>query len=286
MIDKGLKPPRRGKKKLQKRVVDPTNIDLYKTKSLFITPDLDFSKIVRESFNISLDTSPDICLSGLHTCGNLSSTCLKVFTSQPDFKILCNIGCCYHLLKEEYSEKEFFGNKDVMDMQKEAGFPMSSYLLRSKTKLGRNARMLAAQSIHRTCAAKELPNISLYYRALLEVLILKNCPHLANTIQVGKVRKFNNFREYIEMCNKKASLSFDSQCDKEIVDLEMKYADQAKFLELFYLIRMTFAPVLESLILLDRLLYLKENFLEQSYIVPLFDSVVSPRNFCIIALKD
>lgn len=60
---------------------------------------------------------------------------------------------------------------------------------------------------------------------------------------------------------------------------------QRQLLNLFYLTRMTLAPVLETVILLDRLLYLKENGIERSYIVKLFDSVVSPRCYGIVALK-
>ena len=44
----------------------------------------------------------DIMLTGLHTCGDLASTMLKLFVSNSDVKCLCSVGCCYHLLTEEF----------------------------------------------------------------------------------------------------------------------------------------------------------------------------------------
>jgi len=39
------------------------------------------------------------------------------------------------------------------------------------------------------------------------------------------------------------------------------------------------------LILLDRLLYLKELGYERSYLIDLFDPVISPRHFAIVSIK-
>ncbi len=52
----------------------------------------------------------------------------------------------------------------------------------------------------------------------------------------------------------------------------------------FYSLRLSFAPLLESVFLLDRGLYLLERGIE-SLIVPIFDPAQSPRNFALIAVK-
>ena len=52
-----------------------------------------------------------------------------------------------------------------------------------------------------------------------------------------------------------------------------------------YALRLLTAPLIESCILLDRLLFLRENGIEDSWIVPVFDPNLSPRNFAIVALK-
>lgn len=294
MESKGLIPARRRNwkhKQQQKLLADNlnnSNIEQnnYKTVVRFMTPDMDLDSLIKENFEALAALQPTICLTGLHTCGNLAATCLKLFHTQTSCTLMCNIGCCYHLLKEEFADPEFFGNKEILDLNQDNGFPLSQYLREKKIKLGRNARMLAAQSIERTVQGKELPNISLFYRALLELLICEEHPDLKDCVQVGKVRKFSSFVEYVDLCrNKYPHLNLKSERIANAAKLEDMQQGK-KYLDLFYLLRMTFAPVLESLILLDRLLYLKELGHDQSYILPVFDPVVSPRHFAIVALKN
>ncbi|XP_030372687.1 methyltransferase-like protein 25 [Scaptodrosophila lebanonensis] len=283
----GITPKRRGKNATKECGNPAPKLDNYKTSSKFITTQLDLCALLDESFpEQQVDKMKRICLTGLHTCGNLAATCLQVFDAQPNCEILCNIGCCYHLLKERYSDQEFFGNKALMDMQTEYGFPLSDYLRERNVCLGRNARMLAAQSMERTQAAKELPNITLYYRALIELLVCRHAPHLKNELQVGKVRKFQNFYEYVQLCAKKLNATWLGALEEaELEELARSCDVDRHYLELFYLLRMSFAPVLESLILLDRLLYLKERGHKKSYLVNLFDAVISPRHYAIVAFK-
>ena len=294
MESQGVTPPRRGnlkQKRLQKEepLSDISNAKdniNYKTVDKFITSDMDLNGLLKQQFpQTDSCLMKFICLTGLHTCGNLAATCLKLFHTQNSIQLMCNIGCCYHLLKEQFSPTEFFGNKQIEDLNQEIGFPLSKYLQEKQVKLGRNARMLAAQSIERTVAAKELPNISLYYRSLLELIICEEHPELRDMVQVGKIRKFNNFKEYVDNCIKKyPHLNLNAERVEEIEKVSQLRQDK-KYLDLFYLLRMTFAPVLESLILLDRILFLKELDYEQSFLMPIFDPIVSPRHYAIVAMK-
>ncbi|XP_073846299.1 probable methyltransferase-like protein 25 [Musca autumnalis] len=287
---KGITPPRRGRQKQKTADSDTPNANIvdndnYKTVDKFITTDLDITSLIDSNFPDLNSQQTSVCLTGLHTCGNLASSCLKLFHHQEKLKILCNIGCCYHLLKEMYSGQEFFGNKHIIDMNPETGFPLSSYLQEKKLALGRNARMLAVQSTDRTKASKELPNISLLYRALFEILVCESLPEMKDAVQVGKLRKFNNFQEYVDLCKKKhPALNVISQ--ERIAAVAAEGDKYKSSLDMFYLLRMSFAPVLESIILLDRLLYLLENGHSRSYILGAFDAVVSPRRFAIISIKE
>lgn len=267
----------------------------YRTSSCFITSELDlraevlkhFPEVMEKDREFNDSKSVNICLTGLHTCGNLSATCLRTFHSQKECRILCNVGCCYHLLKEVYSTDESFENKGIMDHQSEYGFPLSKYLLEKGVCLGRNARMLASQSLERVKYDQKLPKSSLYYRALLEVLLQQKDSRRLSLLTVGKVRHYTNFKEYVEGSLKKHNyLPEDFHISLESIEkIEEEYRSGQKYLELFYLLRMTFAPILETLILLDRLLYLKENGYEKSYLVELFDAVISPRCYAIVAIK-
>ncbi|EMP26518.1 Putative protein C12orf26 [Chelonia mydas] len=51
----------------------------------------------------------DCIMVGLHTCGDLAPNTLRIFTAKPEIKAVCSVGCCYHLLTEEFeNQKEMF----------------------------------------------------------------------------------------------------------------------------------------------------------------------------------
>lgn len=101
----------------------------YKTTTHYITPGTDFIELFEQYFPHENPTG--FCLSGLHTCGNLASSCLKIFVENKDIDVICNVGCCYHLLVEEFCVDELFGNNKVREMVTDCGFPMSNYLKNS-----------------------------------------------------------------------------------------------------------------------------------------------------------
>ena len=55
-------------------------------------------------------------------------------------------------------------------------------------------------------------------------------------------------------------------------------------LNAFYQLRSLFAPLIEGLILLDRLTFLLENG-QEAHLVKLFDAYISPRCYALIAIK-
>lgn len=151
--------------------------------------------------------------------------------------------------------------------------------------MGRNARMLAAQSLHRTVDAAELPSQSLFYRALLETLIVEHDARLKNCVQVGRMKKIGSFAEYVAKCAKRADLNLQPN-DDDLKQLLGEHEFERRRMDLFYLVRMTFAPLLESVLVLDRVLYLKEQGVEDVFLVQLFDAVVSPRCYAVVAVKN
>jgi hypothetical protein len=50
---------------------------------------------------------PSLGVMGLHTCGNLAAASIKLFFATPSAKFICNVGCCYHLLEEEFYVNPF-----------------------------------------------------------------------------------------------------------------------------------------------------------------------------------
>lgn len=55
-------------------------------------------------------TNDNIMLTGLHTCGNLAGNMLQLFIGNRDARVLCNVGCCYHLLEEHFVRNPFLEN--------------------------------------------------------------------------------------------------------------------------------------------------------------------------------
>lgn len=243
--------------------------DFYKRTTKFITQDVDLTKLVQDHFDG--DQCSKLGLVGLHTCGNLAPSCLAIFNSNTDVKTICNVGCCYHLLDEDVSESF-------------CGFPMSNLLKEKQFKLGRNARMLSCQSIDRILHGNELPSSILFYRALLQVLLVKHCPTLMEK-PVGRFgQKSTTFQDYVQKAFKK--FGTESVPVSEVNELYDSYVHLEKTLQIFYLLRAHLAPIIEAVILLDRLLFLHEQGWTQSFLVGLFDPVISPRCYAVISFKD
>ncbi|XP_068256800.1 probable methyltransferase-like protein 25 isoform X2 [Nyctibius grandis] len=197
----------------------------------------------------------DCMMVGLHTCGDLAANTLRIFTAKPEIKAVCSVGCCYHLLSEQFENQE--------DCPEEVwGFPMCQYLKDKGWCCGRNARMSACLALERVAVGQMLPTESLFYRAVLQVIIEEIYGVTKSDRHVGKTfSKSSSFIDYVRKSLKKLGLN-DSK------------------------LKVVLAPCVEVLILLDRLCYLKEqDNIAWSGLVKLFDPVKSPRCYAVIALK-
>lgn len=118
----------------------------YRTTSTIVDSQTDFEKLFHQTFQ---SHSSSFLLCGLHSCGGLSSSLLYHFVQKSSVHSIANVACCYHLLEEKYSPNPFTGRCSEDDP---ASFPLSRRLMDEKMKLGRNARMLAVQSLERNRA--------------------------------------------------------------------------------------------------------------------------------------
>uniref|UniRef100_A0A8C0UQU8 Methyltransferase like 25 n=1 Tax=Cyanistes caeruleus TaxID=156563 RepID=A0A8C0UQU8_CYACU len=208
----------------------------------------------------------DCMMVGLHTCGDLAANTLRIFTAKPEIKAVCSVGCCYHLLSEQ------FENQEAVPF-----FFLCQYLKDKGWCCGRNARMSACL----------LPTESLFYRAVLQVIIEEIYGVTKSDRHVGKTfSKSSSFVDYVRRSLKKLELD-DSKVNSCIMDYYEKYKHRMNELEAFNMLKVVLAPCIEVLILLDRLCYLKEQEnIAWSGLVKLFDPVKSPRCYAVIALKN
>jgi len=261
----------------------PSNVadvygSLYKQHNTCVTENTDIEGLVHQVYPETTDFK--LGLIGLHTCGNLSSSCLKLFAkSENTMQFIINVGCCYHLIDEEFWESE--------EPSSIKGFPLSSYLKGLQFSLGRNARMLSLQAPRRVFSSGVIPTEWLLFRAVLEKILLDNFgPELVDTFEVGRIgSKIEGFLDYTRTACKRLNIVLNIS-DEEIEEYYTRYKHLKEKLEFYFMIRLALAPVLENIILLDRLLYLKEEGIEHSYILEIFDPVISPRCYAIIGLRD
>uniref|UniRef100_A0A8C8VNF6 Methyltransferase like 25 n=1 Tax=Pelusios castaneus TaxID=367368 RepID=A0A8C8VNF6_9SAUR len=213
----------------------------------------------------------DCIMVGLHTCGDLAPNTLRIFTAKPEIKAVCSVGCCYHLLSEEFEDQK--GTYEEWDM----GFPMCRYLKEEGWCCGRNARMSACLALERVAVSRVLPTETLFYRAVLQVIIEECYGVTKRDRHVGKIfSKSCSFVDYIRKSLKKLELDESKVSNSCIMDYYEKYKHRMNELEAFNMVK--------SQDLKHYLVYLSDN-IAWSGLVKLFDPVKSPRCYAVVALK-
>eukprot|EP01117_Protostelium_nocturnum_P013489 TRINITY_DN5038_c0_g1_i1.p1 TRINITY_DN5038_c0_g1~~TRINITY_DN5038_c0_g1_i1.p1 ORF type:complete len:481 (+),score=176.75 TRINITY_DN5038_c0_g1_i1:51-1493(+) len=227
---------------------------------------------------------------GLHTCGNLALMNIDAFLHS-EANCLINIGCCYH---SKIDEKGMTGLKDQVPA-------VSDYLKRSSLKLHSNSMKTATQApqqyVNLSAEDNMVTGRNLAFRAVLESTLQKNLK--TGTFRVKKIKDeyFSDFSSYLEQVEKNFCVRDESgrkwikdegKLKGLIVDMKKSYEENEpkfKLLTAFLAFQMTISSVYETLILLDRYLYLKQHEGAEVALFPLFDSSISPRNVALVSTK-
>eukprot|EP01132_Coremiostelium_polycephalum_P002009 gene2009-2472_t len=248
-----------------------------------------------------------LMLVGLHTCGILPPTMIKNFVQCNHINSMIDVGCCYYKI-EDGANHEF----------------MSDHC---RKKIGN--LVLGPAALKLSCEASDSSQCNLqeyqysckvhFYRVLLETALKCSwgIETLAGTVHNYTIRnisrtKSQTFESYaksaLERMNNQQKQFKEQQLEntdtddprnKPLPTLEYitndiynQYKDHIKKVNIFLLLRGLLAPVLESLIVLDRYIYLKEQNEStnsasniHSYIIPIFNHNLSPRNLVILCLK-
>lgn len=242
----------------------------------------------------------NMVLVGLHACGDLSATMLKLFV-RSDMKGLVNVGCCYHKVTEDNQQKG------------SAGFPLSNFLRQKENFIVLSTCGLTLGCLALTRWDNEGMENSHYqfklrsYRTALEYFLhtrLKSikCPPVFYIGRVSK-KKCTTFSSYSiaaiqRMLTRKRNVPFDEislkflNSPKLAEELEQFYKQfdplpdgRIKSIECFLCIRAVLAPLIEALILMDRVIYLNEHKNVSASLIRAFDAKISPRGLVIIAKK-
>ena len=256
---------------LETRLRDNFNASLveksYEIKTDYITSGSDLSEIFPgESFS----------LVGLHTCGDLAASSLRLFVKSENCRFICNVGCCYNTLTEEGNER---------------GFPMSQFLNAYFSEELGTAKTLACLSPEKQIdGGGKDPLPKMFNRALLQKLVLDKTGYsLDHRQQFSKKKAARSFLEYCKYCIPLIEVEdkhfLQDLSDSDIENFEQINAPSKHQMFIFNHYRACFAYLLEHLFLLDRLLFLRENGIEESEVAQLFDPKLSPRCYAVVASK-
>ncbi|XP_078001200.1 methyltransferase-like protein 25B [Glandiceps talaboti] len=254
---------------------------------------------------------------GLHTCGDLAPTILSVFSKCSSANALVSVGCCYQKLtcrnavparrpNESDHENDTTTKKEMSDSENpqtavnnqkigQVGYPMSDWIRSLPDyELNYESRELACHALDTYCQRlkdKDPHLILQCYRSILEIIIQKQDPDLT-TKHAGirhikkvmrKLKKGHDQPLYTYLSEALRKLGLQPIPEDEGKELE-KLLKRWKQLITFHVLRLLTAPVTESLILIDRMLFLYEQGID-SELIPLFDPKLSARNFVLIANK-
>eukprot|EP00066_Takifugu_rubripes_P022388 XP_011611654.1 PREDICTED: methyltransferase-like protein 25 [Takifugu rubripes] len=218
---------------------------------------------------------------GLHTCGDLAPSTLRMFVAKPELAAVCSVGCCYHLLSEQ------FGPSGQECLQGACGFPLSQYLRQNSCFCGRNARMSACLALERVSLGRGIQMESLFFRAVLHVILRERYDFVKSEKRVGNVySKTKSFVEYVRGALRRLELDESKLSDGDIQGYHDAYAPRMDEMHAFNMLKVALAPCIEGLILLDRLCYLREQeHLPFCALVQLFNPLLSPRCYAVVGLK-
>ncbi|XP_030147368.4 methyltransferase-like protein 25B isoform X2 [Taeniopygia guttata] len=218
-----------------------------------------------------------VLLTGLHACGDLGPALLCHFARSPAVAAVALVGCCYMKLSTT--------------LQQQPGYPPGYPLSASVAALP--GHQLSYRAREAACHALEefegrLLEGSAHlrahcYRAALESLIRATDPakrHLG--LQPGRKAHGLSFPQYAQLGLPLAGLDpAEFQLDSGAVRAML---EQQHKVVAFCTLGQLLAPVVETLILLDRLLYLREQGFHCA-LVPLFNPRFSPRNLVLVAAR-
>ncbi|NXF56322.1 RRNAD protein, partial [Oceanites oceanicus] len=240
-----------------------------------------------------------VLVTGLHACGDLSPALLRHFARSPAMAAVASVACCYMKLS---APPELPGCPP--------GYPMSAWVAGLPGhQLSYRAREAACHALEEYAGRLDGESSCLRahcYRAVLETLIRAADPSKKHPgVQTVKKAHALSFSQYARLGLPRvgldpAAIPLDSVAVEAMLDQQHKVVA-------FFSLTLLLAPLVETLILLDRLLYLREQggcrggsgegatalpvptlplpvgF--QCALVPLFDPRFSPRNVVLVAAR-
>ncbi|XP_066117888.1 methyltransferase-like protein 25B isoform X2 [Saccopteryx bilineata] len=202
-----------------------------------------------EELLLPLENSPQggarLLLTGLHACGDLSVALLRHFSCCPEVVALASVGCCY------------------MKLSNPGSYPLSQWVAALPgCELSYRLREGACHALEEYAERlqKAGPGLRTHcYRAALETVIRHAQPKLCRPGVQGIPRVHElKIEEYVQRGLQQVGL--DPHLPLSLPTLWAHQAQENRVVA-FFSLALLLAPLVETLILLDRLLYLQEQAL-------------------------
>ncbi len=210
-------------------------------------------------------------LVGLHTCGDLGPTMIRLFAECKRVISIQSVGCCYMHLKHDFPLSQ----------------SLKSVLSQDFTYTQRELACHAIENyVDRLKSQDETEKLKVHSRrALLEWIIQnKGRSDLRHACLKAVKRSHElDFRDYVRKATQNLDGLTITDEDLEAAEVDSKLSDWWSVVS-FYSLRLLLAPLIETVLLLDRCLYLQEQGFD-SVICPIFNPRLSPRNFAILSHK-
>ncbi|XP_073957567.1 methyltransferase-like protein 25B isoform X1 [Choristoneura fumiferana] len=215
------------------------------------------------------ETMKSYGLIGLHPCGDLGPLLIKHFVNCDKVKYICVVGCCFMKLTCE---------------GKDCGYPLSEFVKGLNNELSYVSREISCHAIDiylERLRKDNYDNLKVHaYRAALERILVDYDPKLKHApVRNIKHSDTMTFQQYSTQALSRLNIPLPACFARGEADLR-----QWRRVVTLYTLRLALAPLVETVILLDRVLYILEHGLSCE-IHPVFDPKLSPRNHIIVGKR-
>ncbi|EDW61782.2 methyltransferase-like protein 25B isoform X1 [Drosophila virilis] len=240
------------------------------------TKPVHFIESIREAFHLP-DTDFQFGIIGLHPCGDLGATLMRMFLNCKQAKFLNFVGCCY----QKMSTRQTQPRKELH------GYPLSSRLQNDPNcQLSYEAREIACHAMEQysdRLQAGQYEYLKIHsLRAAAERIIVEQLPDLRHSaLRNVKHAPGMTFNDYFQKAIEGTRFASLQAANPEQIDADLLHWRR---IVCFYTVRLMLAPLVESIILYDRGMFLLENGCQVN-IEAIFDPRLSPRNHITSAIK-
>lgn len=189
----------------------------------------------------------------MHSCGNLASILTNFFRKSSEAKFLNLVGCCY--FKITTADKV---NRNELN---KIGYPLSDYLNSQNARLSFEAREIACHAIEvyaNRLSMKNYENLRIHsFRAAIEKIICKYWPEKKHS-GLRSIKHLTTFEDYCKQAVNHLDGVNIPEYDIFSSDT-LHNLDNWRLVVIYYTLRLMLAPIVESVILYDRVLCLLEH---------------------------